>query len=288
MLQPELHYSYDLYRGSAGMEAMSENALQGATYATYDMESWEPRIGVFNVPFTFNVPEEVLAFVETPQWKGVEQDMENRGTKMLVAGYNFWTMEFYSTYPVSTMEDMAGHTLRVLPGATMQRMGELLGMKTNSISTSELPVALSTGMVDCMIGGGGKGYVTSLGIGDTMSYYLRNEFNWYPSFITFSTEWWNSLPDDVRMAAESVLPEWKEFALEFAYANEDEYFEWLPTILTPQALSLAEMDKMRATLAPINEMVAPRISWDLITAAQDIRSQGLTETSHFKYPLVTE
>ena len=149
----------------------------------------------------------------------------------------------------------------------MTRSIELLGAAPISVTVSELTVAMQTGMFEGMIVSLSPGYIRYLGYLDYNAYLFEFPITYTLSSTALNTEWYTGLPDDVRLAFETILPNWYTNLDSAGVADraigiqmwEDDCEEFVP--------SEAEMDRWTAAISPVIDEVDARIGGGLIDAA---------------------
>jgi len=253
LLTFDVHYQYELYKGPEAIEAIAAGALQVNTGHAYAAYGWDPRWDIYNLPMVFDSYEHMERFNDSPAMAEFCTEMEKRGTRVVPGSLHaaMAGMPIYTNFPVKSIDDLAGHDMRVLPGPTYAKMAKLLGTNGVSISSSELPVALQTGMVDMMHGGGQRGYVDSLGIADNMKYFLQPDLTLSTYWLWVSTKWFRSLPEEWQEAMDKACQEWMPIAHDFYRYGTSTSKQYLRDRLTEVVLSDEQVAKLRQKLAPI-------------------------------------
>jgi len=271
----EIHWGYELMGGPQAIEACAAGSLEMIEGAPYDDEGFDPRWGICNVPFLWNNMDHMIRFSQTKSWADWMKWNEDHGLRMTnYEGYMIsqkmaqdaglpdyaLNMQVYSNFNWSTLSDLKGKNFRVLPGPTYAKVGELLNMKTFSVSSSELPVALQTGMVDIMHGGGSESYCTSLGIVPNMKYFWLNphfDQSLYPMYM--SQKLWKSLPADLQKAVNDSNAEWAPIAQQANLKDWVSYYAFLKKNMTEIKPTKEVIEEFRTKLAPIRDVLAPEV-----------------------------
>lgn len=222
LLTFEMHYQYELYKINEAIEAVSTGALHFTNGWPTTTFSWDPRVDIYNLPMIFSDFAHMKRFHATDAMKKFVAELEAKGTRIVPGSLdgNPSSTPIYTTFPIKSYKDLAGHNMRVQPGPTYAKMVELLGVKGKTVSTSELPVALQTGMIDCMHGANAKGWVKALGIGDHMKYWIQPDLCMSAYWYFCSTKWFRSLPKEWQEKMDKVSLEWASWAWK---DNRDEY-----------------------------------------------------------------
>ena len=255
LLTFDVHYQYELYQGPEAVEACAAGALPLCQTNPYDAYSWDPRWDIYNTPMIFDDFDHMERFNDSPVMQEFRATMEAKGTRIIPGTLHsaMASMPIYTTFPFTSIDEFVGHDMRVLSGPVYAKMAKLLGVNGITISSSELPVALQTGMVDMMHGGGQRGYVDSLGIADSMAYFMQPDLTTSTYWTFMSTQWFRSLPKEWQEKMDKICEEWQPWAHDFYREETVASKEYLRECLTEIVLSDAEVVKLRQKIAPIYE-----------------------------------
>ncbi|MBM4761129.1 TRAP transporter substrate-binding protein [Bacillus sp. B15-48] len=103
--------------------------------------------GVFNLPFLFDDSEHLWRFLESEKAEELLQSLESNGMVGL-AYYDAGSRNFYSTKPITKVEDLKGKKIRVQPSEVNIALMEALGASATPMAFGEVYSALSTGVID--------------------------------------------------------------------------------------------------------------------------------------------
>jgi TRAP-type C4-dicarboxylate transport system substrate-binding protein len=113
-------------------------AVYGNEGAMYDLD---------NLPGLVTTYDEAWKLMEAQKPFFDELFAENG---MQILSYVAWPGQgFYTAEPVTSLEDLQGHTLRIYSRQT-QTMGEMLGMDAIILPFAEVPQAFSTGLIESL------------------------------------------------------------------------------------------------------------------------------------------
>ncbi|MDP2917252.1 MAG: TRAP transporter substrate-binding protein DctP [Dehalococcoidia bacterium] len=277
LLSFEVHYQYELYKGPEGIEAVSSGALPFTVSNAYDAYTWDPRWDIYNFPMVFDDFDHMMRFNDSKTMADFQEEMRQKGTMVLFGTLkgSMASMPIYTKFPVKKYTDLAGHNMRVLAGPTYAKMTELLGTKGMTIASSELPVALKTGMFDCMHGGGQRGYVDSLGIADNMKYFLQPDLTTSTYWVFMSTKWYESLPKDIQKTIKDVCAEWQPVGNKTYIDSTVDSKNYLRSRLTEIVMPESEVQWLRNTLKPLYALYAglhPKAK-DILAAVEATRGK---------------
>lgn len=277
LLTFENHYQYELYKGPEGIEACSAGALPFTVTNAYDSYSWDPRWDIYNFPMIFDDFDHMKRFNDSKAVQDLSEEMKAKGTMVLFGSLkaSMASMPIYTKFPVKSYDDLKGHNMRVLAGPTYAKMTELMGTKGMTVASSEMPVAIKTGMFDVMHGGGQRGYVDSLGIADNMKYFLQPDLTTSTYWVWMSTKWYESLPKDTQETIKKVCLEWQPWGNDTYLAGTVDSKNYLRSRLTEIVMPEAEVNKLRATLKPLYAMyegIHPKAK-DILAAVEATRKK---------------
>jgi len=246
-VEVELHPGYELFPDVG--ESLGQGYLQMSGAAGFDLLAIDLRWMVTLAPLLFDDSDHIIRFMESPTVKTWMADMEETSKVKILMTMQGMGVELFSTFNVTTLEDMAGAKLRVYAG--MEDVATALGAYPNVVDTGDVSTAVQTGMIDSLIGAGTKEGVISMNIIPTMKYCTVPQLVAGPIMLAVSAEFWAGLPTDIRTAMEAVIPGWVTEFREKAASRYQVYMDWLATEMTVTTLSAAEVDRWRGVLTPV-------------------------------------
>ena len=140
--------------GAAGDEPdiirkMRIGSYQGGAISVAGLTDIHKDFTIFEVPLFFDSFEEML-FVLREVTPTLERRLDEKGFKLLAWGYVGWVY-FFSTQPVRTLEDLQDLKMMTLSGEeTLLRWWRSNGFKPVSIATTDIMMALETGMIEAI------------------------------------------------------------------------------------------------------------------------------------------
>lgn len=181
----------------------------GAGQITYGgsahLEQFDNDWQILQAPEMFDDFNHFLRAMDTPEWKKVAQEMEEKQGVTLIKWVgtigNFFL--YTDKGPITSMDDVVGQKIRYNNGK-----GFAVGLQKFQITGvgmpfTELVSALQTNMVD---GALSEVYAESLyDLPRYTKYMVPISWGMLPMAIVVNTEWWNSLPDQERVVFEQAL-----------------------------------------------------------------------------------
>lgn len=193
-----------LYNDDQVLEAMLNGDVQMAAPSLSKFEQFTKVFRIFDLPFMFKNMEAVDAFQNSDIGQDMKESMVRRG----LLGLGFWhngLTQFSANKPLISPEDAKGLKFRVQPSEVLKANMEQLGASPQPMAFSEVYGALQTGVVDGQENTwsniyGQKFFEVQDGTTETNHGVLDY-------MVVTSVDWWESLPEDVRMQMGQILDE---------------------------------------------------------------------------------
>ncbi|WP_108261469.1 TRAP transporter substrate-binding protein [Mangrovicoccus ximenensis] len=200
----EVYPNSTLYNDDQVLEAMLQGDVQMAAPSLSKFEKFTKKFRIFDLPFMFVNMEAVDAFQTSDAGQEMLHTMERRG----LVGLGFWhngLKQFSANKPLVMPEDAKGLKFRVQPSDVLVAQMQALDASPQPMAFSEVYGALQTGVVDGQENTwsniyGQKFFEVQDGITETNHGVLDY-------MLVTSTDWWDSLPEDVRTQLGSIVTE---------------------------------------------------------------------------------
>ncbi|KAB2542474.1 C4-dicarboxylate ABC transporter [Salipiger aestuarii] len=200
----EVYPNSTLYNDDQVLEAMLNGDVQMAAPSLSKFEQFTKVFRIFDLPFMFVNMDAVDTFQNSETGKAMKESMTRRG----LLGLQFWhngLTQFSANKPLISPEDAKGLKFRVQPSEVLKANMEQLGASPQPMAFSEVYGALQTGVVDGQENTwsniyGQKFFEVQDGITETNHGVLDY-------MVVTSTDWWDSLDDDVRTQIATILEE---------------------------------------------------------------------------------
>jgi TRAP-type transport system periplasmic protein len=250
--------------GQLGSEREMEEGLQvGSLDFTFGgsdvLSGFEPKMGVFALPFMFRDYDHSNAVLDGPVGMKVKDALRERGIRVLASGAQGFRYVL-TKKPITTLDDLKNVKIRVPEGEVPLRLFQMLGASPVSIPWTETYMAAKNNVVDGLEGVplvllNFKMYEVGKNVARTR--HVLATLN-----LVMSEKVYQSLPPDVQKAIDaSALEAWRG-AREAAKAGNEK--------------AEAELEKLglkftNPDLKPFREAVSPYTSeWAKKTNAADI------------------
>ncbi len=193
-----------LYNDDQVLEAMLQGDVQLAAPSLSKFEQFTKQFRIFDLPFMFKNINAVDEFQNSETGQAMKASMERRG----LSGLQFWhngMKQMSANKPLNVPSDANGLKFRVQASDVIKAQMEAIGVSPQPMAFSEVYGALQTGVVDGQENTwsniyGQKFFEVQDGITETNHGVLDY-------MVVTSTDWWNSLPDDVRTQLATILEE---------------------------------------------------------------------------------
>ncbi|MCL4138952.1 UNVERIFIED_CONTAM: hypothetical protein GTU68_022693 [Idotea baltica] len=184
-----------LYNDDQVLEAMLQGDVQMAAPSLSKFEQFTKVFRIFDLPFMFNNMAAVDAFQNSETGQNMKESMTRRG----LLGLGFWhngMKQMSANTPLVSPEDADGLKFRVQNSDVLKAQMAAMGASPQPMAFSEVYGALQTGVVDGQENTwsniyGQKFFEVQDGTTETNHGVLDY-------MLVTSTDWWDSLPDDVR------------------------------------------------------------------------------------------
>ncbi|OAN76161.1 C4-dicarboxylate ABC transporter [Sulfitobacter sp. EhC04] len=193
-----------LYDDDKLLEAMLQGDVQMGAPSLSKFEQFTKVFRLFDLPFVFKNIEAVDEFQNSEAGAAMKESMTRRG----LLGLGFWhngMKQMSANKPLLLPSDAAGLKFRVQPSEVIKAQMEAIGVSPQPMAFSEVYGALQTGVVDGQENTwsniyGQKFFEVQDGSTETNHGVLDY-------MVVVSTDWWDSLPEDVRSQLATIVDE---------------------------------------------------------------------------------
>ncbi|MFC4671677.1 TRAP transporter substrate-binding protein [Seohaeicola nanhaiensis] len=200
----EVYPNSTLYDDDKVLEAMLQGDVQMAAPSLSKFEQFTKVFRIFDLPFMFKNIAAVDEFQMSDTGKAMKESMTRRG----LLGLQFWhngMKQISANKPLIEPGDAAGLKFRVQPSEVIKAQFEALKANPQPMAFSEVYGALQTGVVDGQENTwsniyGQKFFEVQNGTTETNHGIIDY-------MVVTSTDWWDSLPEDVRTQLGTILEE---------------------------------------------------------------------------------
>jgi len=204
----EVFPNSQLYNDNKVMEAMrlaSGNTGLMAAPSMSKFVKFSKKLQVFDIPFLFNDINDVHKLVDSPIVEGMVAPLEKKGIKAL----GFWDngMKVFSINGDKPLkispDDFKGKKFRIQSSEVHEAMIQALGGTPQKLPFKEVYTALGQGVVDGQENAWSNVY--SKKFFEVQDYITVSNHSYLGYLLVVSSEFWNSLPEDIRKELSVII-----------------------------------------------------------------------------------
>ncbi|WP_095589559.1 TRAP transporter substrate-binding protein [Actibacterium ureilyticum] len=266
----EVYPNSTLYNDDQVLEALLQGDVQMAAPSLSKFEQFTKKFRIFDLPFMFSSMEAVDAFQASETGVAMKESMVRRG----VLGLAFWhngMKQFSANKPLLDPSDAKGLKFRVQTSDVLVAQMEALGASPQPMAFSEVYGALQTGVVDGQENTwsniyGKKFFEVQDGVTETNHGVLDY-------LVVTSTDFWDSLPDDVRTQLATIMQEVTDTRNAEAFAvNEAAKQSIIEQGGTVRELTPEQRQAWVDAMKPVWDQFEADVGAENIAAAQEINA----------------
>jgi C4-dicarboxylate-binding protein DctP len=261
----EVFPNSSLYDDNKVLEAMLNGDVQIAAPSLSKFETFTKKFRLFDLPFVFENIDAVDRYQTSADGQKLLKSMERKG----LLGLAFWhngMKQLSASKPLLEPGDAKGLKFRVQPSEVLVAQFEALGANPQKMAFSEVYGALQTKVVDGQENTwsniyGRKFFEVQDGVTETNHGIIDY-------LVVTSTEWWESLPADVRDQLSKIMAEVTEARnRESTAVNENAKKLVIDAGGTVRQLTPAQRKAWIEAMKPVWEKFQDEIGIDTIEAA---------------------
>jgi len=226
-VESELEGQIDIELFYGGVLGSEQDVLQGlkigthqATLSASGVAEINPRTAIFDLPYLFESRDDVAAMIDSPAGDLLREGFSDEGMELLALWDNGYRVITNNVRPIETPADLDGLRIRT-PNSTFRvTMFETLGANPTPLSFSEVYSALDQGVVDGQENP--VNVVNSALLYEVQDYLSVSNHVYLPTFLLFSQQTLESLPDDVRETLTEIAVEMGDWSREWGENNTQE------------------------------------------------------------------
>ncbi len=260
-----------LYNDNQVLEAMLQGDVQMAAPSLSKFEQFTKKFRLFDLPFMFKNIDAVDEFQNSETGQAMKESMTRRG----LLGLAFWhngMKQMSANVPLIEPSDAEGLKFRVQNSEVLKAQMEALGGSPQPMAFSEVYGALQTGVVDGQENTwsniyGKKFFEVQDGVTETNHGIIDY-------MLVTSTDWWDSLPDDVREQLGTIADEVTQTRNAESYkVNQEAKQAIIDAGGTVRTLTPEQRAKWVETMKPVWEQFKDDVGEENIAEAQAINAK---------------
>ncbi|AIL33347.1 C4-dicarboxylate ABC transporter [Basilea psittacipulmonis DSM 24701] len=263
----EVYPNSSLYGDGKEMEALLLNNVQMLAPSFAKFDKYTKKIQLFDLPFLFNDIKAVERFEKSPEGQSLLKSMEDKG----ITGLAYWNndlKQLSANKPLKVPKDARGLKFRVQNSEVLDAQFKALKAVPRKMAFGEMYQGLQTGVVN----GAENPYsnIYSQKIHEVQKYITESNHGLLSYMVIVNTEFWNSLPQDVRKELKDILDEVSVVVNEKSHQLNLGDKQKILDAKTTTILTLTPEEKAqwREAVRPVWKKFEAEIGADLIQAAE--------------------
>ncbi|MCF2944691.1 TRAP transporter substrate-binding protein [Paenibacillus tarimensis] len=231
------------------IEQVQLGAIEFTRVSTGPMAEFNKDFGVFSLPYIFDNDDHVWSFLLSDAGTGLLDSLESSGMKGL-AYYSSGSRSFYSSKPLTKLEDLKGMKIRVIENKLNMDIMEALGASATPMPYGEVYSSLQTGVIDAAENNY-PSYYSSKHY-EVASHYLLDSHQRVPEVLLISKQVWDKLSAEdqeiIRQAALDSIEYQREEWAKYEQESEEKVREGGATIT-----EISDFTPWKQAVAPVIE-----------------------------------
>ncbi|WP_421683902.1 DctP family TRAP transporter solute-binding subunit [Stutzerimonas urumqiensis] len=266
-VEVQVYANSSLYGDGKEMEALLLNEVQMLAPAPSKLEQYTKQLQLFDMMFLFDDMAAAQRFQQSEQGRSMLRSMEDKG----ITGLAYWLngmRQFTANTPLREPSDARGLKFRVQPSDLQAEQYSALRAVPRKMAFAEIYQGLQTGVVNAQDNPWSNIYTQKFF--EVQPYMTESNHAIGNYVLITNTQFWNSLPQDVRAELETIIDEvTTEVNRQADALNEKAKQDILATGKTELiTLTPAQRDAWRKAVAPAWKSFEADIGSELIEAAQ--------------------
>lgn len=262
----EVYPSSQLMNDDDSLEALAFGEIQMIAVSLSKFDRLTPRFQVFDLPFLFTDLQAVEVFQSSETGQQLLHTIEDKG----FLGLGFWhngMKQFGAPVPLNNPADAAGLKFRIMVSDVLQAQILAMDAVPQKMAFSEVYQALQSGAIDAQENTWSN--IWSQKFFEVQPYITESNHGYLGYFVAVNTQFWKSLPDDMRTELEAIVAEVtaevNAHAQEINLEHRDRVLATGKSTLVE--LSQDDLENWRAMMRPVWDQFADEIGDDVMQAA---------------------
>jgi len=266
----EVYPSGQLMSDDDSLDALAFGEVQMIAVSLSKLDRLTHKFQIFDLPFLFPDLATVERFQASPEGNSLLGSMAEKGLR----GVAFWhngMKQFGGPVPMHSPEDARGLKFRIMESDVLQAQVLQIGGNPQKMAFGEVYQALQTGAVDAQENTWSNMYSSKFY--EVQQYLTETNHGYLGYLVAVNPQFWDSLPQDVRVELETIIREVAGWANEQASAINLAGKQKITDSGVSEVVSLSadELIEWQGAMRPVWEKFEENIGADLIAAAQAAR-----------------
>ena len=218
----EVFPNSQLYNDKEVLKALLLGDIQLAAPSLSKFGKYTKKWGLFDLPFLFKDDKAIACFTNGPEGQALLDAVNNKGLK----GLGYWLngmKQLSANKPLIVPGDAKGEKFRIMSSDVLEAQFRAVDANPQKMSFSEVYNALSTGVIDGQENTWSN--IRTKKFFEVQSDFTESNHGVLEYVLVTSTEFWDSLPKDIRTELNAIIKEVTlketQWALEAAAADKD-------------------------------------------------------------------
>ena len=218
----EVFPNSQLYNDKEVLKALLLGDIQLAAPSLSKFGKYTKKWGLFDLPFLFKDDKAIACFTNGPEGQALLNAVNNKGLK----GLGYWLngmKQLSANKPLIVPGDAKGEKFRIMSSDVLEAQFRAVDANPQKMSFSEVYNALSTGVIDGQENTWSN--IRTKKFFEVQSDFTESNHGVLEYVLVTSTEFWDSLPKDIRTELNAIIKEVTlketQWALEAAAADKD-------------------------------------------------------------------
>lgn len=240
-----------LYKDGEEIDALLKGDLQMIAPATSKITSLIPEWQVVDLPFAFENVNEVHEYLYGP----IGKELMNKLIDVGMIGLGVWDNGFKqmtnNRNPIVYPKDVKGLRFRIMPSDIIHKQFELIGALPQAYAFNEVFQRLESKEIDAQENT--LSNITSKDIHSLQDYLTISNHGYLGYLIILNHDFWEELPEDIKIIFEETLAEVTEWEMELAQQLDKQKRQDLDQCdcINIHELSTKEREKWEDALQPV-------------------------------------
>ena len=264
----EVYPSGQLTDDDDSLDALAFGEIQMIAISLSKLDRLSHRFQVFDLPFLFADVRSVEKFQASEAGMKLLNELSDHGIQGLAYWHN-GMKHMLGPRPMRRPEDANGLRFRIQESDVIQEEILQIGGVPQKMPFGEIYLALQTGAIDAQENTWSNTYSSKFY--EVQPYMTETNHGYAGYLVAVNSQFWNSLPDDIRTELDAIVAETAAWAKQHSNAINQAA---LQKILATGKSQLVQIDNeeraaWQAAMQPVWEKFEPVIGADLVQAALD-------------------
>lgn len=230
------------------MDMVAMNVIQGTAGSQFAKAN--PQYLIYQMPFIFETTDEFQTVLDSDFEKMIAEGAKKNGFHIPATGIAGGFREITNNIrPINSVEDVKGLKLRVPHLTPVVRTIEALGGNPTEISYNETYMAMSTGVVDGQENPPSN--IVDMKFYEVQKYMTIVDYIICPECFFTSNEWYNTLPDDLKVIFDECAVEAMKYRTDMWLASENACIETIAQHCEVNTLEAEAREAFREKCLPV-------------------------------------